>query len=62
MSIWIATGSSLNLRTSLEKGRWGVSKRLKNTWERVAQSDLLFFYVTSLSAALSVSLMSRAKP
>jgi predicted RNA-binding protein with PUA-like domain len=47
MNVWIASGSSLNLKTSLEKGKWGVNKRLKNTWERVANGDLLFFYVTS---------------
>jgi hypothetical protein len=47
MKIWITTGSAGNLKTSLEKSRWGVNKRLKNTWERVAQNDLLLFYVTS---------------
>jgi hypothetical protein len=47
MNVWVATGSSLNLKTSLEKGKWGVNKRLKKTWERVASGDLLFLYVTS---------------
>jgi predicted RNA-binding protein len=47
VNVWIATGSSLNLKTSLEKGKWGVNKRLKNTWEKVANGDLLFLYVTS---------------
>lgn len=47
MSIWVATGSSINLKTSLEKGKWGVNKRLKNSWDKVAQGDLLLFYVTS---------------
>ena len=26
-----------NLKTSIEKGRWGVNKRLKNTWNRVSK-------------------------
>ena len=47
MNVWVATGSSLNLKTSLEKGKWGVNKRLKKTWEKVASGDLLFLYVTS---------------
>ena len=47
MNVWVATGSSLNLKTSLKKGKWGVNKRLKKTWEKVANGDLLFFYVTS---------------
>jgi hypothetical protein len=47
MNTWVAAGSSLNLRTSLEKGKWGVNKRLKGAWERVSSGDLLLFYVTS---------------
>ncbi|MEM3388930.1 MAG: EVE domain-containing protein [Thermoproteota archaeon] len=47
MNVWIVTGSAGNLKTSLEKGKWGVNKMLKNSWERVAQGDLLLFYVTS---------------
>lgn len=39
MNVWIATGSAVNLKTSLEKGKWGVNKRLKNSWERVSQGD-----------------------
>ncbi|MEM4230181.1 MAG: hypothetical protein QXZ66_10540, partial [Thermoproteota archaeon] len=41
------TGSAGNLKTSLKKGKWGVNMRLKNSWNRVAQGDLLLFYVTS---------------
>ncbi|MBO3798907.1 MAG: EVE domain-containing protein [Thermoproteota archaeon] len=47
MNVWVAAGSSLNLKTSIEKSKWGVNRRLKNTWERVAKGDLLLFYVTS---------------
>ena len=47
MSIWVTTGSSINLKTSLENGKWGVNKRLKNAWDRVSQGDLFLFYVTS---------------
>ncbi|MEM2087939.1 MAG: hypothetical protein QXF52_04610 [Thermoproteota archaeon] len=28
MDIWVATGSSRNLRISLEKGKWSVNRRL----------------------------------
>ncbi|MBO3798314.1 MAG: EVE domain-containing protein [Candidatus Brockarchaeota archaeon] len=47
MNVWIVTGSPLNLKTSLQKARWGVNKRLKNSWEKVFKGDLLLFYVTS---------------
>ena len=47
MNVWIATGSAGNFKTSIKKGRWGVNKRLKNTWDRVSKGDLLLFYVTS---------------
>ncbi|MEM2842128.1 MAG: hypothetical protein QW201_02365 [Thermoproteota archaeon] len=47
MSIWITVGSSLNLKTSLEKAKWGINRRLKNSWDRVAEGNLLLFYVTS---------------
>ncbi|MEM3465252.1 MAG: EVE domain-containing protein [Candidatus Jordarchaeales archaeon] len=47
MKVWMVTGSAGNLKTSLEKDKWGVNRRLKNTWERVAKGDLLLFYVTS---------------
>lgn len=47
MNIWIVTGSAGNLKTSIEKARWGVNERLKNAWDIVARGDLLLFYVTS---------------
>ncbi len=47
MNTWIVTGSPLNLKTSLQKARWGVNRGLKNTWDRVTVDDLLLFYVTS---------------
>ncbi|MEM2050490.1 MAG: hypothetical protein QXZ11_05150 [Thermoproteota archaeon] len=47
MKVWIVSGSAGNLKTSIEKGKWGVNMRLKNSWNRVAQGDLLLFYVTS---------------
>ncbi|MEM2945294.1 MAG: EVE domain-containing protein [Thermoproteota archaeon] len=47
MNVWIVTGSAGNLKTSIERGKWGVNKRLKNSWDRIAQGDLLLFYVTS---------------
>ncbi|MEM2930973.1 MAG: EVE domain-containing protein [Thermoproteota archaeon] len=47
MKIWIATGPVQNAKTSFERVKWGVNKRLKNSWDRIAQGDLLLFYVTS---------------
>ena len=61
MNVWITTGSSINLKTSLEKGKWGMNRRLKNTWDRVAKGDLLSSTLPALSAALWVSPVSRAR-
>ncbi|MBO3810141.1 MAG: hypothetical protein FGF50_11195 [Candidatus Brockarchaeota archaeon] len=37
----------LTLRLLWRKGNGAITKRLKNTWERVTRGDLLLFYVTS---------------
>jgi hypothetical protein len=47
MNVWVAAGSPSNLKTSLQRGRWGVNARLKGSWERVSNGDLFLFYVTS---------------
>ena len=47
MGVWIVASSMKNAKTSFENNKWGVSTRLKGVWEKVAEGDLLVFYITS---------------
>lgn len=62
MTVWMATGSLQNSKTSFEKGKWGVNKRLRKTWERVAKDDTILFYISNpVCGIVGAGIVSRQK-
>ncbi len=46
MASYLLVGPPANWKIGIDAGKWGLSINHRHPWERMAQGDTLFFYVT----------------